>query len=221
MPRTVTLIGARGGSGTSTLAASLACHAATETTVALTSHDPITMAHLLAVPAPLPGAPVTAASNLTLAIDGDHEPRLAELRVVDAGTLSDSTGTSDGNEDARYVVVRGPCYLALATLVARAERNFDGVALLTEPGRAMTATHVADVTGLPVVAAVPFHPRVARCIDAGILASRADLLPELAELKALAGLPVELHRTGIEHVGRVQPARDRADDLGATREQTR
>jgi hypothetical protein len=219
MPRTITLLGARGGSGTSTVAAALACHAATETTVALTSHDPIAMAHLLAVPAPLPGAPVTAASNLTLTIEGDRETAHAHLSVIDAGTLADSR--SDGNEDARYLVARGPCYLALATFVARAERNFDGLVLLMEPGRAMTAANVADVTGLPVVATVPVHARVARCIDAGVLASRTERLPELAELKALAGLQVELHRTAVEPIGPLNPARDRADDLGATWEQTR
>lgn len=220
MPRTIILVGARGGSGTSTVAAALACLAATETKVRLASHDPIAMAHILAVPAPLAGVPVSAGPNLTLAVDTDEKEAVpSELNIVDAGTLTSASG--DGNEEARYVVVRGPCYLALATLVARTDRNFGGVVLLAEPGRAMTPGHVAEVTGLPVVASVPVHARVARCLDAGVLASRADQLPELGELKALAGLQIDLHRTAVgRHCGiraTPVPSADRTASWEATR----
>jgi hypothetical protein len=214
MSRTVTLIGARGGSGTSTVAAALACQAATETTVTLTSNDPIAMAHLLAVPAPVPGDPAVVKPNLSLAVARDQKGGgvVPELRIFDGGTLAGAG--QGGDEDARYVVVRGPCYLALATFVGRQERNFDGVILLTEAGRAMTATNVAEVTSLPVVASIPVHARVARCIDAGVLASRAAHLPELAELRALAGLQVDLHRTTVER-GLGPDAMPRAADLPA------
>ena len=222
MSRTITVIGARGGSGTSTVAAALACLAAAETTVTLAGHDPVALAHLLAVPAPLPGSPVTVAANVSLTVEAEQAEFLQpDLRVIDGGTLANADG--DGNEDARYVVVRGPCYLALATLVGQAERNFDGVILLSEPGRAMTATHVADVTGLPIIASIPVHARVARCLDAGVLANRADRLPELGELKALAGLQVELHRTAVGRdigIG-ISPAPDGLDHRTPSRGPTR
>jgi hypothetical protein len=51
MTPTITLIGARGGQGTPTVAAALACLAASDGPVALFSHDPTAMARLLVVPA--------------------------------------------------------------------------------------------------------------------------------------------------------------------------
>lgn len=220
MTRTIALIGARGGSGTSTVAAVLACQGAIETTVTLTSADPFAMAHLLAVPAPLPGAAVIVTPNLTLTVEHDQTASVVpDLRIVDGGTLTD-TG-SGGDEHARYVVLRGPCYLALATLIGRAERNFDGVILLNEPGRAMTANNVAEVTSLPVVATIPVHARVARCIDAGVLTARAANLPELAELRALAGLQVDLHRTGVCRDASPDPAPDATNPPAPSWEWTR
>lgn len=68
----------------------------------------------------------------------------------------------------RYVVFRGPCYLALSTLVAGAERP-DGIILVAEAGRSLTQRDVEQVTGVPIVAVVRSSPDVARCIDAGLL----------------------------------------------------
>lgn len=216
MSRTITLIGARGGSGTSTVATALACQAATQTGVTLTGHDPFAIAHLLAIPAPLPGAPAPSVTpDHALALNAHPEERPADLRVVDAGTLDEML--TDGNEDARYLVTRGPCYLALATFVALV----DGVILLTEPGRALTHANVAEVTGLPVVATIPVHARVARCIDAGLLSSSADQLTEFGELKALAGLQVELHRAAPERDLTLAHTLEQVTDWATSREGTR
>ena len=73
--------------------------------------------------------------------------------------------------ERRLGVLRGPCYLALRTLLA-AEHGLDGLVLVAEPGRALNERDVADVTGLDVVATVPVTPGVARTIDAGLLAAR-------------------------------------------------
>ena len=56
MTTTLTLVGARGGSGASTVAAALALHTADDVPTALLTHDPTAMARLLgttgAIPAP-------------------------------------------------------------------------------------------------------------------------------------------------------------------------
>ena len=70
-----------------------------------------------------------------------------------------------------YVVLRGPCYVALSTLLT-AGRRFDGVILMIEPGRALSERDVTDVLGIPVVATIPVDPAIARTIDAGLLLSR-------------------------------------------------
>jgi hypothetical protein len=47
-------------------------------------------------------------------------------------------------------VLRGPCYVALASLLARAARP-DGIILVAEPKRSLTARDVTDVLDVPVV----------------------------------------------------------------------
>jgi len=178
MTRTITLVGARGGQGTSTVAAALATDLACSGPVTLLAHDAVAMAQLLGTPQPLPGGdPVAVVPGLTLAgLEGYPGP----VTVIDAGPAALSRPTPDGE---RYAVVRGPCYLALATLVSLPGLRLDGVILVAEPGRSLDAGDVSAVLDLPVVATVPWNPTVARVIDAGLLAVEAGELPELRALR--------------------------------------
>lgn len=178
MTRNITLVGARGGQGTSTVAATIASDLAQEEPVTLLAHDPVAMAQLLGTPMPLPGGdPVVVSPGLSLAgLDGAPGP----VTVVDAGLATNAPPQTDGE---RYAVVRGPCYLALATLVSLPGARLDGVILVAEPGRSLQAADVSAVLDLPVVANVPYHPTVARVIDAGLLAVEAPRLPQLRALR--------------------------------------
>jgi hypothetical protein len=179
MSRTITLVGARGGQGTSTVAAVLAARLSADAPTTLLSHEPLAVAHLLAAPLPLPGEAVEVTPGLQLAgLDG---PR-SEVTVIDAGRAT----TAPTLEGECLAVVRGPCYLALATLVSLSLR-LDGVVLLAEPGRALWAEDVTAVLDVPVVASVPIHPAVARTIDAGLLAEKGQGLAAFRSLEVLAG----------------------------------
>jgi MinD-like ATPase involved in chromosome partitioning or flagellar assembly len=68
------------------------------------------------------------------------------------------------------LVIR-PCYLALRRVVQRGHTP-DGVVLVGEPGRALNASDVARSVGAPVMAQIPYDPAVARAVDAGLLAAR-------------------------------------------------
>jgi hypothetical protein len=178
MTTTVTLVGARGGSGTSTVAAALALHAAGDTPTSLLTHDPTAMARLLGTAAlPAPDHPFAAGPGLTVAgLDG---PRDA-VTIVDAGSAATvKTLPTDGR---RYAVVRGPCYLALSTLVSLPDLRPDGVILVAEPGRSLSAADTSAILGVPVVATVPVRPSIARLIDAGLLAGRPSEIPGLDHL---------------------------------------
>ena len=178
MNKTVTLIGARGGHGTSTIAAVLALAAADDIPTTILTHDPVAMARLLGATPPMPTEPFVAAPNLTVAgLDG---PR-ADLTIVDAGPAASVATPLPPGE--RYAIVRGPCYLALATLVSLPDLGLDGVILVAEPGRALSAADASAVLGLPVVATVPVRSSVARLIDAGLLAGRPSEVPGLEHLR--------------------------------------
>ena len=77
--------------------------------------------------------------------------------------------------DVRSLLVTRACYLALRRAVAAPCRP-DGVVLVAEPGRALRAADVERAVGAPVVAAVSHDPAIARAVDAGLLAAR---LPRL------------------------------------------
>ena len=89
--------------------------------------------------------------------------------VVDAGS---GTPPSDlqAIADVSLLVMR-PCYLA----VSRARRSTvrpDGVVLVDEPGRALRPDDIAAALGVPVVAALPYDPKIARAVDSGLAVSR-------------------------------------------------
>jgi hypothetical protein len=206
MSRTVTFIGARGGQGTSTIAAALAFDAASDVPTSLLTHDPTAMARLLGAQPSGPG-PFLAAPDLTVAgLDG---PR-STLTVIDAGSATNARDHQAlGGE--RYAVVRGPCYLSLATLVSLLpDLRLDGVVLVAEPGRALSAADVTEVLALPVVATVPVRPAVARLIDAGLLAGKPTAVSGLRQLRdgVIRGAGSRPERL-VSHPGRLVAAQSR------------
>ena len=152
MTHTIHLYGAKGGVGTSTVAAMVALDAADAGyRVHLRADDFDTVADLRVIL----GLP---AGEIALMGPADG-PRLT---VFDHGT------TWPAAEDGETYLVTRACYLALRRAVGHRP---DGVILLEEAGRALDGRDVAEVIGAPIVATIPVSPDIARAIDAGILAT--------------------------------------------------
>lgn len=183
MNRTIVLTGARGGQGTSTVAAALALLAAEHGPTIICSEDPTTTAALIGIPLALdeecvsvrPGLAIAPLSgevlehvddDVTLVVDAGRTP-YGPFDHPNAGLCDLLRATRQSCE--RYVVLRGPCWVALNTAIVRC-RPCDGVILLLEQGRALTSTDVADYLGTPVVAMLPVEAPIARSVDAGLLA---------------------------------------------------
>lgn len=84
------------------------------------------------------------------------------------------------------ILVTRHCYLALRRLVAFGDITVDGIVTVGELGRALTDHDVERVANAKVVASIPFEPAIARCVDAGLLATR---LPQ--NLRPLANIHKE------------------------------
>ncbi len=97
-------------------------------------------------------------------------------------------------------MLRGPCYLALRTLLA-ADHGLDGIILVAEPGRALNERDVADVTGLDVVATVPVTPGIARTIDAGLLATRHQNVSASSAISVAGSPPSSTRSRPVDHPG--------------------
>ena len=104
--------------------------------------------------------------------------------VVDAGRWGGPAGSHDRDVLlaalaglGRSLMVIRPCYLAIRAAL-NAPVVADGVVVITEPGRSLTARDVGDVLSLPVVATVAVDPAIARATDAGLLVRR---MPRLLE----------------------------------------
>lgn len=69
------------------------------------------------------------------------------------------------------LMVLRPCYLALRRALAAPIRA-TGVILVEEPKRSLDADDVEQVLGVPVRAVVPWDPAIARSVDAGLLGAR-------------------------------------------------
>jgi hypothetical protein len=175
----ITVVGARGGQGASTVAAAVALFAAGHRPTRLVSHDLHGAAGLLGLAAPLPGdaSPLRVAERLELGVDAVE----GAFTVHDGGRMWPLADA--GEEGLQVRVLRGPCYLAVRTLVATPGPRPDGIVLLREPGRSLTARDVTDVTGVPVIAEVDVTAGAARTIDAGLLPVRLHRLPEFTSLR--------------------------------------
>ena len=195
----ITIAGARGGQGTSTIAAVLAMFAAEHRTTRLSSTEPAAIAALLGLPPPDADqiVPVRVIDQLELTT----EPEEGVLTVADVGRIDQLPGKIDGG--ISIVVVRGACYLALRSVVAATGPKPDGIILMRELGRSLTARDVAYITGVPVIAQIPVTAAVARTIDAGLLIARLHNQDEFAPLRRwtqhkLAPRRRSLARTALE-----------------------
>jgi hypothetical protein len=172
----VTVTGARGGHGATTVAIVIALYVARQCRTTLVSHDLDSAAALAGVAVGHDDHLAAIAEGLTLA----DRLRQGEYIIEERPALSvDNIDRAD--VDCCLAVLRGPCYLALRTL-AGTVTQIDGIVLLAEPGRCLGTRDVEDVVGAPVISEVPVTERVARTIDAGILVARFAHLREFLPL---------------------------------------
>lgn len=106
-------------------------------------------------------------NTLATELDTSHE-----LTVVDAG--SGHIPQLVNNATTSLLVIR-PCYLALRKAAHLAVKPH-GIVLINEPGRSLGKRDVESVVGAPVLVELPLDPTIARCVDAGLLASRIPTL---------------------------------------------
>lgn len=114
-----------------------------------------------------------------LPTDGDVESALSAWRnddrlvIVDCGcldTASDSAATIALGADVKWLVTR-LCYLSVHS-ARHSPIEADGVVILNEPGRVLTAATVATALGIDVALEVAVDPLVARLVDTGSLVQR-------------------------------------------------
>jgi MinD superfamily P-loop ATPase len=190
--------GAKGGSGTTVVAAAMAIAAAAPTLLIDLAGD---VPAVLGIPEPDgPGvfdwlasdAPAARLNALEVLADGHADvlprgraaqvppTRWGELAtwlrgerrsvVVDAGSVGEPPQAIVRAADHALLVTR-PCYLALRAAVRQPTRP-TGVVLVEEPGRALRARDIEASLGVPVVATVLLDPAIARAVDAGLLLAR-------------------------------------------------
>lgn len=100
---------------------------------------------------------------------GEHLSGLGETVVVDAGTGAPPPTLREAAD--RTLLVTRACYLAVRRAVD-ARVPVDGIVLVEEPGRALRVDDLEAALGAPVVARVLLDPAVARAVDAGLLLAR-------------------------------------------------
>lgn len=196
---------AKGGSGTTVVAAALAVSAAGPTLLVDLAGD---LPLVLGVPTPsgpgvgdwsvssagvdrLDALRTSVSPSVGLVHRGRVAPagrwgELAAHLATFAGTVVIDAGTGAPPPELRELVdrtllVARPCYLGLHRAVAL-RVPVDGVVLIDEPGRSLGVDDVEAALGSPVVAHLDIDPAVARAVDAGLLVSRlpAGLRRELA-----------------------------------------
>lgn len=189
---------AKGGSGTTLIAATLALTCRTDSLlVDLDGQLPM----MLGIPAP-PGQGATdwlasdaapaALGRLTLDVDRStrllpvgtspgehHDDRWLQLvawlttqgtTVVDAGTRVPPLALV-ADDAVRTLLITRNCYVNVSRALATGCRP-DGVVLVIEPGRSLRPRDVSHALGAPVVATVDVDPAVGRIVDAGLLTTR-------------------------------------------------
>lgn len=165
MPQT-TFYAAKGGQGCSTIAAAAAIESAHNGPTVLVAHDFADACAIFGLPAHHDADAIEVHPLLTIApaVPEGYDPS-TETLIVDAGTAAVE------HYGVRYLVTR-PCYLALRRAAIGADTRPDGVVVIEEPGRALTAQDAADVVCAPLRATIGLDPAVARAVDAGLFASR-------------------------------------------------
>lgn len=181
MTNTLVFAGAKGGSGTSTVAAMVALAAAQDRKVFLSAIDQGDLCAILGLPQPHDGDVIEVSPGLMLG--SPSQAVEVDLIVHDVGTLAPYSSVPDyiDSSAVSYLVVR-PCYVALRRAVDLDRARFSGVVLLEEPGRSLGYRDVEAALGMTVVARVPVLDTTARVIDAGLLAYTPSKVPSLARL---------------------------------------
>ncbi|MDJ0770983.1 MAG: hypothetical protein QNJ12_19480 [Ilumatobacter sp.] len=101
----------------------------------------------------------------------EHLRREVRHVVVDAGTNPPPpTAHIASIADHDWLVTR-PCYLALTAAVRRGHRP-SGVVVIEEPGRALRAADIEAAIGAPIAATLLLDPAIARAVDSGLLVTR-------------------------------------------------
>ena len=171
---TVTFVGAKGGVGTSTIAALHAIQLARlGRTVRLSANDGVDdLAAIVGVPCPGPDETADVLPGLTL---GEERCTEADaVNVIDAGT--DCFSDHEGSDV--YLVLRND-YQSLRRAL-NAPRMTTGLVLVTEAQRSLNRRDVEDVLTQPIVAELRLDPAIARAVDAGLLTTARHLRVDLS-----------------------------------------
>lgn len=168
----------KGGSGTTVITAALSV---------LLARSPIGAGGVLALDAQDPGRRDLASvlgcepdaevithlrTQLWPPPDGGAAPMAtAGITVADTGLAGTDAQMALLDRAAHAFAVIRPCYLGVHRLVAD-PRRVDGLIVIEEPDRALTADDIEHATGRRVVARLRHDPAVARAVDAGLLATR-------------------------------------------------
>ena len=189
-PMRIEFVGARGGQGTSTVAAVAALLLGEiHGRVRLDAGDPAAVAALLGA-ARAVDRPTRLTPTVELAGLVTRSAAGWSAVVSDVGCLASRSVAPDGAvTDHRVGVLRGPCYVALRTLAGANRIPLAGLVLCSEAGRALDRRDVEDIVGLPVLATVDVTPAVARTLDSGLGVARLARMREFAQVRRwLAGL---------------------------------
>ena len=162
----ISIIGAKGGVGATTVACALALDLA-RTADAVPGEIGIVGYHRDDIAATF-GCYTKNADRLSADIEYGNGTMIT---VCDYGP--GSIDMLERESGPAYLVTRA-CYLALRRSAHDPKKMsmIDGVILIEEPGRALSRREVADVLGKPLVATIPFDPSIARMNDAGVMAVR-------------------------------------------------
>lgn len=156
------LIGAKGGSGTTTTAVMLFAALADmgESVTLVTDSEGFAAAGL--------ALSHRYQNDRGMVVNRDMDPMLSvsdDVVITDGGAGTDKT----------FLVTKG-CYLALRRAVSMDLSDFHGVILVSEMGRALREMDVERALSLPVVATIPYDPSISRSVDAGLLMFRVPMV---------------------------------------------
>lgn len=115
----------------------------------------------------------------------------ARPTVIDCGTNPTGVVAVLAERADESILVTRSCYLALRRALSDRSPRPTGVVLVREPSRVLSADDVAVAVRAPVVAEIDVDPAVARTVDAGLLVARtpASLDGGLSSLLAAVGAP--------------------------------
>jgi CO dehydrogenase nickel-insertion accessory protein CooC1 len=169
MTVTYSFFAAKGGQGTSVVAAAVAIQyaAAGHRVLLVDSAERADQVALIGYPNPDdPSVPTTTRDNLDVVVGDVNSVDSSgyNIVVVDAGLRRPT-------DNSVATLVTRCCFLALrhAMTVTPPAHN---IIVIEEPGRASRAQDVANMFNLPVIATIPYDPAIARTIDAGLLTTR-------------------------------------------------